>query len=220
MRALTFLILTFSAAVYADNQGPQSPSMTEVPIVSLNQFKVGNFWQWTYYEKGDASKIYSTERYQVVAAKGNQLTFEIWTKVHGRSEFTPSARFEMDYHRCYQAYRSIYKQSIPLIMYGYENGKWSDSGFAVGSVAFEEKFNCNYRFYTKITQHYLTKFDQVKSPWGELSLFQQWPRASASQLKSFYVLTAGPLQGISYRKTFNPQSPDFFEAILTDWKME
>lgn len=191
-----------------------------VPMVTADQFAVGNTWFWSYFEEGDRQKLYSTERYRVVELKGSQMTFELWTMYNWTTAYTPSAKFSVDLNRCFQAFTGTVKKPFSLKMYAFENGAWSKTSYDVASTAFEEKFNCNAKVYQNASDQFQTMFKDLDIL-GEKSLsFQQLPKASNSQIRSFYSYAHPKIKGIAVEKTFNPQVKDYFEMRLVDWQMQ
>lgn len=197
-----------------------SASPISIPSVTVDQFALGNTWFWSYYENGDTHKLYSTERYRVVELKGTQLSFELWTLYSGASKYTPSAKFSFDLNQCFQAFNGSVKKPFLLKMYAFEKGSWSKTAFEVSSTAFEEKFNCNSKVYENTKDPYQTIFKDLETLSGTFKGFQQLPRQSSSQIRSFYFYDHPKLRGIAFQKTFNPQFQDFYEMRLTDWQMK
>jgi len=191
---------------------------SEIPIVSSDQFQVGNYWTWTYFTDGDLSLPYSTERYEVVSRDGPRLTFEIWSHYKNQGDFKPSAKFKVNLTQCEQAFfaRDV-KVNFLIQLFPWENGAWATSSIPTQATAFEEKFNCNPILHSKKNSMYETKFEVIETTNGPINLFQQWPKYSKSQLKSFYFLDHPQLQGVAYKKAFNSGQIGYYETRLTDW---
>jgi hypothetical protein len=211
VKALIILTLSFSL---------QSVFGSEIPIVSMEQFKVGNYWTWTYFTDGDFSQPYSTERYQVISVEGSRLSFEIWSQYQNRGDFKPSAKFQVNFTQCKQAFlRPDLKVNFLIHLFPWQNGAWASSSIPTLATAFEEKFNCNPVIHTKKSSMYETRFETLETAEGSMNLFQQWPKYSNSQLKAFYYLDHPQLKGIAFKKSFNPGTIGYYEARLTDWSM-
>ena len=209
----TFIVaILFSLSAYA------APKY--VPVVTAQQLKVGNTWFWSYYQKGDLQKWYSTERYRVVEHNGTKLAIEIWSLYSWSKEYTPSAKFTLDLNNCFQAFTGPQKKTFALKMYAFVNGAWADKGYDVDSTAFEEKFNCNPNVYSGDQDDYQTNFKDLNTTAGIFNGFQQFPQDKNSQVRSFYFFDHIKLQGIAFQKTFNPEREEFFEMYLTDWLMQ
>ncbi len=202
---LIFLQLFISATAFA---------LAEVPTISASQLSTGNTWTWNYYE-GEQRLLYSTERYTVTEHADKKVVFEIWTKYAQATEFTPSARINVDLKKCERAFRGQ-RRPFSIGMQGIENGRWSSVTYSVSSTAFEEKFNCNPFEYPTHHPLFATVNVTETTPWGEFDLFQQRPKM-ASQILSFYFKDHPELNGIAYKKAFNSNSPYEYAMELVDY---
>lgn len=209
MSALFFILFSlFSTLTFAQ---------TKLPVVSSEQLQIGNQWTWDYYEP--ERKLYSSERYTIVARSNNIVTIELWTKLAASATFSPSARFVVNLQDCWLAFKSPVKKEFGLTVHNYEKNKWSSTGYKVSSTAFEEKFNCNPHLYSDSSMNYETVFETEPTPWGAWLTFQQKPRKKNSQLYSYYFADHQVLKAVAYRKRFNPSSPYEFEMELSKFEV-
>lgn len=207
LTTLLFFVLSATQASTAD----------ALPIANAKQFSNGNYWVWNYYENGDRTKLHASEKYSVANVSGDLLTFEIWTKYSGKSDYTPSAKFIVNLDDCRRAFSGPRKREFTINMYAFAGGKWSTEAYQVKSTAFEEKFNCNPNEYSANHPQYATDYDIEATPWGTERLFQQKAKAS-DQILSFYFADHRLLAGVAYKKEFNPQSPFEYEMELVEAK--
>jgi hypothetical protein len=186
----------------------------DLPVISLQQLRTGSYWTWTYYTSGDHSKPDSSEKYEVIGTQGSLITFEMSSRHDEQSPFTPHTRFKADVSKCYRAFNDPkLKLNFMIHLYPRTNGIWETTPIPTRATAFEEKFNCNPIVHSSRNSMYETRFEGS----GPDALFQQWPKAATSQLRSFYYLNYPGLEGVAYRKHFNPNSPHYYEMRLTDW---
>ncbi|MEO5970150.1 MAG: hypothetical protein ABIQ95_09500 [Bdellovibrionia bacterium] len=196
----------------------QSSFAGEIPIVSREQFKVGNYWVWTYYTDGDFSKPYSSEKYEVVSVEGTRVTIELQSRPQDRGEFTSKVRFRADFTQCENAFqRRDVKVNFMVALFPLENGNWAKTPIPSPATIFEEKFNCNPILHSKKNSMYETRFETMKMQSEAFELFQQWPKYSKSQILAFYFLDHPQLKGVAYKKDFNPNTSGHYEMRLTDW---
>ena len=189
-----------------------------LPMPSDDQFSIGNYWTWTYYTEGDSNHFYSSERYQVIKRNGTSATFEIQSRYSESGDFTPSSRFTVDLSKCYNAFRNPkLKLNFMIALYPYEKDHWARSPIRNEAVAFEEKFNCNPIVHHQINPLYETRFDTTEFNGIQTTLFQQWPKYQHSQIRSLYFMDYPGLEGIAFRKSFNPGTSGYYEMRLTDW---
>lgn len=203
---LLAFILFISAPVIAQN----------LPIVQAEQFRVGNYWVWDYYENGDRSKFYSSEKYTVIDVVKDRITFEITTMYAGKSEYIPSAGFSAKLSDCSNSFTGGRHHFFTIDMYSYTNGQWTNEPYQMRSTAFEEKFNCNPFEYKWNHPLFETIYDVAVTKWGALPVFQQKPRV-ANQILSYYFVDHPRMAGVAYKKDFNAESPYEFEMVLADY---
>lgn len=188
------------------------------PMISSAQLKLGRHWTWTYYKQGNLSDIYSAERYEVVEVKGSKVTIEIQSQYGGTGGFHANTRFRVDTENCLHAFiEPELKVEFLIDLFPFQDGQWAKVPYQVQSTAFEEKFNCDPYVHRGKSSLYETRFESESTPWGEMRLFQQWPKLPQSQLRSFYFQDGAETAGIAYRKEFNPDTPDHFTMLLTGW---
>ena len=213
------VLLLFGAAISIQfSFAKEISAAKEIPMISREQLKVGNYWIWTYYTDGNLSKPYSAERYEVVSVEGTLVTIEIWSRYQERGDFTPSARFRTDVAHCERAFqRPDIKLNFLIKLYPMENGNWAKIPIPNAATAFEEKFNCNPILSTRKNSMYETRFHTMETQFGTSELFQQWPKYSKSQIQAFYFLNHPELKGVAYEKAFNPNTSSYYEMRLTDW---
>lgn len=187
-----------------------------LPIVQAEQFKLGNFWVWDYFENGDRNRFYSSEKYTVIGVLQDQITFEITTKYAGKTKYTPSARFTARLNDCTQSFSGGRHRIFTIDMYSYSNGKWTTEPYQMRATAFEEKFNCNPIEYKANHPLYETIYDVATTKWGPSALFQQKPKVP-NQILSYYFINRPLMAGIAFKKDFNANSPYEFEMELSDF---
>lgn len=192
-------------------------SASALPIATAEQFSEGNYWVWNYYENGDRSKLYSSEKYLISNISGDEITFEIWTKYAGKLSFTPSAKFKVSLDDCRRAFNGRAHHPFTVDMHSHNGNQWSTDAYQAKSTAFEEKFNCNPTEYPANDPHYVTNYDFENTPWGNERLFQQKAKIP-NQVLSYYFADHRFLTGVAYKKEFNPNSPYEFEMELVEAK--
>lgn len=199
----------------------QSALANTLPLISREQLQMGTYWEWTYYTNGNSSLPYSSERYRIVEVRGSIITFEISSRYDVHGSFTPNTRFRIDLSKCHNAFKNLdVKVNFLIELYTRENGEWSKTAIRTQATAFEEKFNCNPFVYSGRNSLYETRFESVETEGKTYLLFQQWPKSSKSQLRSFYYLDHAELRGVAFHKAFNPGTTHYYEMRLTDFGKE
>ncbi len=183
----------------------------EIPMINKAQLKVGNYWVW---DIGNDQGLFSREKYTVVAVSADKVTFEMSTAYGAQQEFHLHHQFRVDLADCARAYsmRNIVRRfSVDLTRF--ENNEWGPT-YKMHSRAFEEKFNCNARFYEKHPR-FRTEYKTI----GAREAFKQRNTADLKdQLNGWYVLE-GELSGIMIEKTFNEGTESEFLSVLSEWNL-
>lgn len=207
----SILLTALAAAMLFPVNGIAGP----LPMISMDQLRPGHSWTWTYYTGGDPSKPYSWERYDVIETHHSVITFEISSRYEIKGDFIPHTRFKADVSKCHRAFQNPnLKVNFMIDLYPFSHGKWEVTPISTRATAFEEKFNCNPIEHTSRRSMYETRFEGTGTDAG----FQQWPKATTSQLRSYYYINYPGLEGVAYRKDFNPGTPHFYEMRLTSWR--
>lgn len=123
------------------------PATNPLPTVTASSFRIGQEWIWDYSEASGAP--YSSERYRVIAIRGNIVEFEM-ASTYGNAAGepipeTPHHRLIADLARCLKAHAnpaSPQPWSIELLYWDQKQAKWISGGIQ-HPLAFEEKFNCD-----------------------------------------------------------------------------
>lgn len=203
MRSYLFAILILSILIpltaIADSKASLVPEKL-LPTVTVDDFTVGRQWTWDYFETTGTEKLYSTERYTVLARRGSEVLIELSSDYNGSQNLKPSHRLRVDVDHCLRAYRNpVQKSPWRFKMYYLSTttngrGVWTEVD-ALNTLAFEEKFNCNPRDYQKPSAPYLTVYGEDR---GRTVFMQKlWRRIAASW---FYL--DGPERGVAARKDF------------------
>ncbi|HMN70065.1 MAG TPA: hypothetical protein PKC28_16100 [Bdellovibrionales bacterium] len=128
---MIWLALLFSIAFGAP------PVATVLP----GDFAVGRQWIWDYYDITE--QLYSTERYTVVGYEGARAVIEMATLFPGKAEFLAHHRLVVDVNECLEAYASPMRRKPWMLRMRYWNGRKWNAVAPKGTIAFEEKFNCD-----------------------------------------------------------------------------
>lgn len=112
-------------------------------MVTSESFPPGRFWTWEYRE--ESGRLFSEERYQVIARDGDWVWLEMATRFDSAAPFHPHHRLRVNLARCREAYRSpreVRVWSFEMFSRNGSTGGWEphDPG---STRAFEEKFNCD-----------------------------------------------------------------------------
>lgn len=176
-----------------------------LPTVSSAMFEVGQSWTWDYFDPND--NIYSTERYTVIAKKGETVLIEMASDYSGGQNLQPHHRIQVDLAKCLAAYKNpVQKKPWRFAMYYLSHGKWNQIE-QENTLAFEEKFNCNGHLYSKPAEPYLTAFDQI----GGQAVFSQklWRKLEGS-----WFAAGGSLQAIALFKKFSSDPTQLYKMKL------
>jgi hypothetical protein len=178
---------------------------TSLPTVSSANFAVGQSWTWDYFDPSD--KIYSTERYTVIAKKGDVVLIEMASDYSGGQNLQPHHRIQVDVAKCLAAYKNpVQKKPWRFAMYYLSQGKWTEID-QENTLAFEEKFNCNGHLYSKPSEPYLTAFDQVD---GQPVFSQKLWR----KLEGSWFASSGSLQAMALFKKFSSDPSQLYKMKL------
>jgi hypothetical protein len=112
-----------------------------LPMVKSSEFTVGRTWVWNYFE---GSRIFSTERYQVLARAGSVVTIEMASHYDNEGTFKAHHRLEVDLERCLDAHSRLHDyRPWALKMYFLNGAQWERTESVQHTLPFEEKFNCD-----------------------------------------------------------------------------
>ncbi|MEE2743684.1 MAG: hypothetical protein VYD54_07220 [Bdellovibrionota bacterium] len=169
-------------------------------VFQKSLFKKGRSWIWSYYEKGDLSKLYSQEKYKIVKKNKNLVTFVLSSKVGDETVFSKRHKFQVNLKTCQNKFRHRhYNPSFIVHFWVRENNKWNYLGRTGKSLLFEEKFNCN---------PFLAEADVYDHP-------LRGPVLTVGPTKEgSYFFKEGELKGTLSHKHFNKGTPFHYLALL------
>ncbi len=223
---ISFIPLHFSSAESVEIL--ETPSF--LPVVDISQFQKGQYWVWTYYEKGDFNKPYSYEKYQVESVKDSVVEIILSSQIvsNGDTEFKPRTKFKGDLNKC----KNTYRDRNPPVRTGwlvrgyYRSGdRWIEIEEGLKTAVFEEKFNCNPHIF-ELNQHrrFRTKFTELDHPkLGEVNVFEHLDNLknypSTQYFQSLLNQNGGghSLNGVAIFKEFSPNSPQYYVMRLEEW---
>ncbi len=185
-----------------------------LPLGANLDFNPGDSWTWAYRKVG-SNETYSAEKYEVLSVEKtileNFVTFSMSTSYNG-GPFELHHKFVVDTNRCRKAHRHPQvKYKFLIKLFPYRDGEFQ-TPIKTKALAFEEKFNCNWRVYEEGHFKYLTEFQVVRTLDGrEFDTFKQINLLKPSdQINGRYDLNTGVL----VQKVFNEESADAFVSEL------
>jgi hypothetical protein len=197
----------------------------QVPLIRAEQLRTGATFTWTYFEQGGQGAAYSTEQYEVSAVEGSFITLILSSRMdfQGQTTLKTTHKIRVDLRKCQGAHQDPQVKSNFLIdLWPVEEGGQYGSRYSMAATAFEEKFNCHGHIRHGRPSAYTTYFTREETVVGDIvgfsKLFQQ-KRSTDDQLTSFYFLEEPGLQGVAYKKDFNPGSSHHYQMRLVSWSV-